>query len=206
MKSLLKILLIVFATCVLIAGAFLCWFIYITGGFQQDYTPKELADNFYKKEHEIYRLKHYFKTIVPQNKAVEIEFDGNNKLSRFGITPLDNSAGDLYGPHFLEWDLPINTASMDSILATIHWSRQTLRNLKEKLDDANCISIAGDEPSIIGFKRSGMGMYFFDVFDYPVTDSLRGLYNDSCSHIVVSDQLILEYWGGAIGPQCFPRR
>ena len=92
---------------------------------------------------------------------------------------------------------------MDSILSKIGWNRTTLITLKEKLDDANCIQIESGEPTKIGFKRSGMGMYSFNVFDKPITDSVRNLFGDTCNYIIVSDKLILEYGGGAIGPQCF---
>jgi hypothetical protein len=92
---------------------------------------------------------------------------------------------------------------MDSILSTIGWNRTTLKNLKEKLDNANCIQIESGEPTKIGFKRSGMGMYSFNVFEKPITDSQKTLYRDTCSYIIASDRLILEYGGGAIGPQCF---
>ena len=38
----------------------------------------------------------------------------------------------------------------------------------------------------------------------PETD--RSVFNDSCQYILVDKSLALEYGGGAIGPQCFPRK
>jgi hypothetical protein len=78
-----------------------------------------------------------------------------------------------------------------------------LKTLKEKLDKANCIQIESGEPAKIGFQRSGMGMYSFNVFDNPIPDSLRNNYNDSCTYIMATDRLVLEYGGGAVGSQCF---
>ena len=170
------------------------FFFFCAGAFDKDYTPKELAENFNKKEKNIYILKHYFNSIVPENKGVVVEFEGNNKLSRFGIY------GNSGSQEFFVWDLKINTSKMDSILLTLGWSQQTLKLLKEKLDNANCIGIESGEPTKIGFKRSGMGMYFFNVFDAPLSDSIRKIYkDDTCAYIIVNDKLILEYGGGAFG-------
>lgn len=202
LKKIIKALLVLLLTGIGICVGFLICFLYICGAFQKDYTPKELIESFNKKQHEIYDLKKYYNIIVPRNKFVEIEFENDKELARFGITPLDNADGN-YGTSFLEWHLKINTPRMDSILSTIGWSRATLKTLKRKLDNANCIQIESGEPAKIGFKRSGMGMYSFNVFDKPLTDSLRNLYKDSCTYIISNDKLILEYGGGAIGPQCF---
>ena len=104
---------------------------------------------------------------------------------------------------FLEWDLEIKTERMDSILKPIGWTRETLKTLKDKLDNADCIQIESGEPTKIGFKRSGMGMYSFNVFDKPIPDNLIEQYNDSWTYILVNKRLALEYGGGAIGSQCF---
>lgn len=173
------------------------------GGFDKDYSVSDLKDNFEKNKTEIYELKRYFNEIVPENRFVEIEFSDDNTLGRFGIKALDSTAGDPNGPMFLEWDLKTNTQRMDSIIKPLGWTRETLKTLKEKLDEANCIQIESGEPTKIGFQRSGMGMYSFNVFDKPIPDSLRNNYNDSCTYILATDRLVLEYGGGAVGSQCF---
>ncbi len=173
------------------------------GGFDKDYSVTDLKENFEKNKTEIYELKRYFNEIVPKNRFVEIEFDNDNTLGRFGIKALDSTAGNPNGPMFLEWDLKTNTAKMDSLIEPMGWTRETLKTLKEKLDKANCIQIESGEPTKIGFKRSGMGMYSFNVFDQPIPDNLIEQYNDSCTYILVNRKLVLEYGGGAIGSQCF---
>lgn len=172
-------------------------------GFDKDYSVSDLKDNFEENKIEIYELKRYFNEIVPKNRFVEIEFNDDNTLGRFGIRPLDSTAGDINGPMFLEWDLQINTQRMDSIIQPMGWTRETLNTLKEKLDRANCIQIESGEPAKIGFQRSGMGMYSFNIFDRPIPDSLKAKYNDSCTYILANDRLVLEYKGGAVGSQCF---
>ena len=173
------------------------------GGFDKDYSVTDLKENFEKNKTEIYELKRYFNEIVPKNRFVEIEFDNDITLGRFGIKALDSTAGNPNGPMFLEWDLKTNTAKMDSLIEPMGWTRETLKTLKEKLDKADCIQIESGEPTKIGFKRSGMGMYSFNVFDEPIPDNLIEQYNDSCTYILVNRKLVLEYGGGAIGSQCF---
>ncbi|SMC60728.1 hypothetical protein [Pedobacter nyackensis] len=120
---------------------------------------------------------------------------------------LDSStAGDITEPIFLERGLSTETAKMDSLIKPMGWSRATLAELKEKMDNAGCIQIESGEPTKIGFKRSGMGMYFFNVFDNPMPDSLKSNYDEMCTHIYVDPKLVLEYGGGAVGPQCFAEK
>jgi hypothetical protein len=186
--------------------AFIGWPLMIVsafGGFDKDYSVTDLKEIFEKNKTEIYELKRYFNEIVPKNRFVEIEFEDDNTLGRFGIKALDSTAGNPNGPMFLEWDLKTNTAKMDSLIEPMGWTRETLKTLKEKLDKADCIQIESGEPTKIGFKRSGMGMYSFNVFDQPIPDNLIERYNDSCTYILVNRKLVLEYRGGAIGSQCF---
>jgi hypothetical protein len=203
LKKIIKWTLILLGTGVLCFVGYMIYFFYAFGAFDTFYSPAELIENFKEKQVEIYDLKNYFNEIVPKNKQVEIEFKNDNELFRFGIKPLDFRAGDPFGPMFLEWDLKTDTPKMDSLISTLGWNQQTLKSLKEKLDEANCIQIESGEPTKIGFKRSGMGMYFFNVFSKSIPDSLRSYYNDSCKYIFVNKKFVLEYGGGAVGPQCF---
>jgi len=202
-KNIIKGILILCGIGLVIFIGYFVMIISAFGGFDKEYSVTELNENFAKNKTEIYELKKYFNEIVPKNRFVEIEFDNDNTLTRFGIKPLDKTAGDPNGPMFLEWDLQINTERMDSIIKPMGWTRETLKILKEKLDKANCIQIESGEPAKIGFQRSGMGMYSFNVFDNPIPDSLRNYYNDSCTYIMATDRLVLEYGGGAVGSQCF---
>lgn len=180
---------------------FIGWWIMLIsafGGFDKDYSVTELKENFEENRTAIYELKKYYIEIVPDDYFVEIEFENDNTLGRFGIKDSNSN-----GPMFLEWDLKINTERMDSIIQSIGWTRETLKTLKDKLDNADCIQIQSGEPTKIGFKRSGMGMYSFNVFDKPISDNLIEQYNDSCTYILVNKRLALEYGGGAIGSQCF---
>jgi len=203
MNKILKSILIVFGIFIVIGIA---WFVSLMsafGVFDKVYSTDDLKASFEDKKIEIYELKRYFNRIVPKNRFVEIEFSSDHELYRFGIKVLDSTAGDITGPMFLEWNLSTETAKMDSLIRPMGWSRATLAELKEKLDNADCIKIESGEPTKIGFKRSGMGMYLFNVFDNPMPDSLKRYYDESCAYMYVGPKLALEYGGGAVGPQCF---
>ncbi|MDB5200981.1 MAG: hypothetical protein JWQ27_390 [Ferruginibacter sp.] len=176
-----------------------------SSAFDADHSTEELIDNYEKRQTQILELKSYFNSIVPRDKQIEIEFGSNKKLFRFGISPIDTATGDIVYPIFLEWDLKTNSERVDSVIKTIGWTQQTIKELKQKLDQADCIQIESGEPTKIGWQRSGMGMYSYNVFDKPIRDSQKSRYNDNCTYILYNDKLVLEYGGGAIGSQCFPR-
>ena len=180
--------------------------VYELGVFDRTYSTADLIKNFNLKKSEIYDVKKYTNDIVPKYKNVDIEFENDREIAVLVITPIDTGRGsDLTA--FEDWNLKIGSKKVDSLLAILGWKNETLTTIKRKLDDANCISIATGEPAKIGFKRSGMGMYFFNVFDNPISDTVRSkYYSDSCLYIYVNKKLILEYGGGAVGPQCFPRQ
>jgi hypothetical protein len=176
-----------------------------SGAFDTFHTKQELIDNYNKRQTQVLELKSYFNSIVPKDKQIEIEFESSSKLFRFGVSPIDTATGRIIYPIFLEWDLKISSDKVDSVIKSIGWSQQTLKTLKEKLDKADCIQIESGEPTKIGWQRSGMGMYSYNVFDKAIPDSLKKRYNDSCTYILHNDKLVLQYGGGAVGSQCFPK-
>jgi len=50
-----------------------------------------------------------------------------------------------------------------------------------------------------------MGMFSYELFSKPIADSLKDSYNNGCADIIYNPTAVLEYGGGAIGPQCFPK-
>ena len=195
MKVILKILLVICGIGIAIFVGFIVMIQAAFGGFDKDYSVTELKEHFEKKRAEIYEVKNYINKIIPPDKSVEIEFSKNNTLGIFHLK--------VGGKFESNWDVKINSNKADSLLQKLGWTTGTLKTLKEKLDNANCIGITSGEPCNISFQRSGMGMYSFNMFDKPIADSLKTAYNDGCTYIMVNDRLVLEYGGGAIGSQCF---
>lgn len=197
MNKTLKWILIIVGTGLLLFVGYV-FYVFATFSFDDGkyYSTQDLIDNYNTKAEQINDLKHFINSIVPADKSVDIEFDGSNRFFIFHV--IDN------GTYDSNWDLKIKSSKVDTLLNKLGWTHRTLKTLKEKLDAANCISVKNGEPCNIGFQRSGMGKYYYDIFDKPIPNSMKSHYNDSCTYILYKDKVVLEYGGGAIGPQCFP--
>lgn len=196
MKKVIKWILISLSGLFLIyIGYWIFVFTVFTGVFEGHYTKKDLIDNYEQRHSQIDSLKKYFISIVPSETDIDIEFENNRELGIFHIRTKYKYDSN--------WGLKIKSGKVDSLLQTIGWTKYTLKDLKQKLDEANCISIESGEPITIGFQRSGMGKYYYKMFKTSLNDSLISKFNDGCQYCFYKDNIVLEYGGGAIGSQCF---
>lgn len=204
MSPVFKYILIGFTT---IMGLLMICFLYMVisiasvfgGIFERDYSIDELKTEYNDKEKKIDDLIKYFNQIKPKDKNVAIEFKNDKILERLVIVPSDTAKKSYQG-----WDINVKSLYQQEFKKDLNWSEDQVDELKNRLDEANCISIEDGEPIKIGFKRYGMGMYSFNVFQKNETD--RSLFNDGCTYILVNYKLALEYGGGAIGRQCFSKQ
>ena len=203
LKGLKYVVLALIAAGVLYIMYYVIMFLVLFGTFDKDYSTSQLVDNYYQKEAEIRKLRHFFNDVVPTKTMVDIEFENDQELYRLEIKNSHPSAGPYYHTRHIERHVAVHSAKLDSIIQPLGWSQQTLQSIKRHLDKANCISIQNGEPTVIGFQRSGMGMYFFNVFDQPIPKESKKIYNDSCRYIMINERLVLEYGSGAIGSHCF---
>lgn len=182
---------------IILVGFYLFLHIAFDGIFTGPFYDKEdLIENYEHHKEEIAEAKRYFESILSQGAIVHIEFDNDQELGIFHVK--------VDGVFESNWSLKINSTKTASLLEKLGWTTTELKTLKSKLDNANCISISSGNPVTIGWQRSGMGMFGYKLFDQNLNDSLIGKYNDGCTHIFYKDNVVLEYGGGAIGPQCFP--
>lgn len=198
MNRALKVLLIFFGIILLIFGGFLLFLhIAFDGIFSgPSYDKKDLIENYERRKTEILDVKKYYKSILPEGSYVDIEFENDNELGIFHVR-IDSVFQS-------NWNLKIESPKVDSLLTELKWSTKELKIIKEKLDKANCISIAGKEPTVIGWQRSGMGMFSYVIFDQNLNKDKIEDYNDGCTNIFYKENIVLQYGGGAIGMQCFP--
>ncbi|WP_336518281.1 hypothetical protein [Pollutibacter soli] len=187
-------------------------------------SKKELIDNYENKKPEILKLKAEYRKYVPADHIVYIEFEPESKILTIPeqITikvyrKRNNEGKKDYGsdnvvrrPDDLivvsqNWNLLPGSPELDKILQSLHWTTQTLAEIKKLLTAANCISIENQDVTSVGFARSGMGKYSYKIFDENLTREQTEAYSDGCAHIYYRDNIVLEYGGGAIGPQCFEK-
>lgn len=190
-----KFLVVFFSVLVLVPLSILGYFAIDFGVFETTYSKQDLIDNYNLKTKEIEELRNYINTIIPKNKTVEIEFEGKKTLGIFHVI--------IDGKYDNNWNIKVNSTKTDTLLQKLGWTKETLFTLKEKLDNANCISVESGDPFTIGYQRSGMGMYFYKIFNRSLNDSLKKEFNDSCQYVFYKKNIVLEFGGGAIGIQCF---
>lgn len=172
---------------------------YFFGSFDKIYSVSELKEEYYSKDAEIKDLINYYNKIKPGNYSIDIEFKNDKILERLTIISKDSS-----NVIYQQWNVNSDVLQAKKLYDLVGWNERQIAMLKNKLDQANCISIKEGEPLEIGFKRSGMGMFSFNVFQDINTD--RSEYNDGCEYILINRYLALQYGGGAIGNQCFPNK
>ena len=173
-------------------------------GFDKDYTNKDVIENYKSRRKQIRELKSYYNSIVPKDKFVGIEFDGDNHLFRFEIYSISPVTKQLIYPGFLDWNLKTSSGKVKEAMTTIGWNTQTLLTLEQKLDDANCISVESGKPCKIGFQRRDLGKYYYLVLDKPMSDSLRSFYKQYCAYSLYDDSTVFTWGAGAIGTGCYP--
>lgn len=197
MNRALKGFLILFGLLLtILSGLYLFLHVAFDGIFSEpSYSKKDLIENYEKRKEDIVDAEKYFKSILPEGAHVTIEFNNNKEIAVFHI-----KTDSIYQSN---WNLKIESPKVDSILTQLNWTNKELKTLKEKLDKANCISIGSYEPVVIGWQRSGMGMFSYLVFEENLNEGKIEEYNDGCTNIFYKDNIVLEYIGGAIGQQCF---
>lgn len=172
-------------------------------------SEKELIQNVDTNYSNILAVKTFFKSIVPADYSVYLEFNPPDKILKldenvdFWVFRKNKKTLER-DVVFQKWNIELKSPKLDSLLNVITLKRKDLLELKRYLDKANCISVRNQNDFEIGFARSGMGKYSYLIFDKPLLKKEKEKYNDSCQYIFYKENVVLTYGGGAIGSQCFP--
>lgn len=181
-----------------------------------DYIPtlpksskEELIQNIDTNYANILALKTFFKNLIPKDYAIFIEFKPKDKFLKldenidFRVYRKDKR-NNIVGIVIYETNIELKSSKLDSLLDLTSLKRKDLKDLKEYLDKAKCISISNISEFEIGFARSGMGKYSYLIFDKTLNSYDQVKYNDGCKYIFLRKNIVLEYVGGLIDPKCFP--
>lgn len=169
-------------------------------------SKKELISNIDSNFDKIKLLKTSYLKLVPKDYIVSIEFNPADKIAStkesidLAIEHKYNNQTD----YKKEWNLEYNSKVLAEMLKPLGWTTETLTIIKKLLAEANCVSIENGDITTIGFARSGMGKYSFKLFDNDLSSDQIKQYNDGRTYIYYKNNIVLEYGGGAIGPQGFP--
>jgi hypothetical protein len=199
----------------------LIWVLSISNISDSGSNIEELKANYRHRRSAIYQMKHFTDAVTPLGYRVYVEFRLNGNIdffvhvsdstSRWGVTTLfQNWNIDYHNyrvPEPTHWDSSGDAPkirSLDSALHVLGWDHQTLEQIKSHLEAADCISVETGDPTHIGYRRSGMGKYFYVIPGRPFPRESTRAWNDSSQYVFVSDSLVLEYGGGGFGNQSFP--
>ena len=165
--------------------------------------PDEVRSAFVVNYDKISEAKQYFKSIIPNGFTIYIEFKDYKKVDFW----LFKNNGNEREKILQVWDTDIKSPEIVNVLKLLGWNNYELIILREKIYNANCISIANSNSMIeVGYQRSNMGKYSFDIFDNPILKIDWERYNDSCTYVMIDSLSVIEYGGPAFGSQCMPLR
>lgn len=192
-----RILLTILSIGIIAFVAISIWAINIFGGFDKTYKGEELTSYYSENQIQISELINHFDSIVPKDKEIEIAFESDTELFRFGVTSIDITRKARF-PMYLEWNLNIEEDIPEKILNEINWDRQTFASLKSKLDKAGCIQIESGNPKKIGFQRSGMGMYSYYIYDNTSSNEFLNQQKTRDDIHFFKNNIAWKYDGGAL--------
>jgi hypothetical protein len=177
-------------------------------------SKQELIKNYEEKQGEISNLIIEYLKYVPENHIVDIEFEPKSKIlnipEQITIKIYKTSINEETKEKSVDvvsqnWNLKPDSDELKKIIESINWTGKTLQEIKNLLTKANCISIKNGNHTTIGFARSGMGKYSYKIFDENLNADKIHTYDNGCEYIFYKNNVVLEYGGGAVGPQCFEK-
>ena len=190
--------------------------------FGKRIDKEDLINNYEKKSKEIYQLKDYMYSVVPNDFIVNIEFKSRRRID-LKVYQKSDTAKDGSITWFQYWDInPYNykeepqtdyekkykgiTKSLDTVKSKLNWTESTFKEIKSRLDNANCISITCNKVyknrCEIGYQRFLMSKYSYMIFDENLTKEEQDKNTDDCRVQFYKDNVVLKYGSGAIGSLC----
>lgn len=165
--------------------------------------PNEVKDAFTVNKNRITDAISYFRSIVPKNFDIYIEFIDYQKID-FWVFKTDGKSQE----NIIQvWNTDIHNKEIQNVMRMLDWNDYEIIVLREKIYDANCISISNSKNETeVGYKRSGMGKYNFEIFEVPIPYENWKNYNDSCTYLMIDSLNVIEYGGPAFGSQCMPKQ
>lgn len=225
MSSIIRILLGVAVAIIVISIMLIAPGMIFLWGLTNDVgalSKAELIQNYRTRQPQLQQLKMYFNSVVPPGYQVYIEYDQEDKIDFRVYKKIGPDEQDL-AVVFNHWSInpyayvpndtapspdpadSLETRDLTQVKRQLGWTDATFREIKRRLDAAHCISIKSGEPTQIGFARSDMGKYMYDLFSQPLPDSLlHSTRWNGCNREPLNPTVVLRFGGGAIGPDCFP--
>lgn len=159
-----------------------------------------MAKHYEKHGEEMELLASYLDKALDDSACVHLEFE-NGKASIFHVSAKGDS---LLSQH---WDDA--ETKKDSLMNVVGLTLEEYHEIRNRLKDVGCIGITMYKPHLnegveINFRRIGMGMYSYILYNRPLTQEEKDHYMNNAMYIPYSEKTIFLYGGGAFGSQHFP--
>ena len=155
------------------------------------YDGRELARNYEKNRIEILALRDFAREIRPRGVWFDLRLDGA-LVETFRAESADKNQT----ASFSRVD---KRTSVQEPLRILGWDEQTFSQLKAKLKSANVIGVRiwDNDETTIYYRNKGFGGAYYEIFDDPLDEILRGDKEAGCDDIFHSDGVALIFGGGA---------
>lgn len=155
------------------------------------YDGRELARNYEKNRIEILALRDFAREIRPRGVWFDLRLDGA-LVETFRAESVDKNQT----ASFICVD---KQTSVQEPLRILGWDAQTFSELKAKIKSANVIGVRiwDNDETTIYYRDDGFGGAYYEIFDDPLDEILRGDKEAGCDDRFHSDGVALIYDGGA---------
>lgn len=187
--------------------------------YNSNYTKKDLIENIEKHSEEFIKFKNEYSKLVPKNLIIQTSIVTNDLIIPKKIVSIviykikdgyiNNSIlNDISNIELVSRNdnLLYKSEELEKVLAKLNWNEETLNLIESNLNKINSFSIRNGNPTLIKFKRVGIGFLSYKVFDNNLTKQEITENNDGCNHIFYKNNLVLvsdNGQDGARGALCF---
>ncbi len=166
---------------------------------QQQCNADIMAEHYDNHAKEMEDFISYLDNALDDSVAIRLEFEYGT-ASMFHVAAKGDS---LMSTHWGDAE-----EKKDSLMSVVGLTRTEYDQIRDNLHSLGCIGIEistmpNRTCSYIFFRRVGMGMYSFYLFDKPMSQEDKDYYMHDYSCVPYNEKVVFVYGGGAIGSGIF---
>lgn len=159
-----------------------------------------MAEHYEKKAKDMEQFMSYLNRALDDSTSLQLEFE-YGKASIFHVAAKGDSVMSCH------WDDA--EEKKDSLMQVVGLTSVEYEKIHDYLSSLDCIGVEikkvhFNKETVIHFRRVGMGMYSFVLYNTPMSTKVKEEYLSNNMYIPYSDKVVFMYGGGAFGRQTFP--
>lgn len=164
-------------------------------------NPDKMVTHYEKKKPEIEELIAYTHSALDSGQNMYLEFQ-HGRVSIFNTSNYSYLNDEDY---FDVNRLYVSSAQKRKLMASVGLDEREFKHIKKQLKRCKCISIDTNFPDYcnIGYKRVAFGQYSFRLYLNQMTEEQKQEALSDGHFIPYDDTMLLEFAGGAAGPDEF---